>query len=119
MGKIRFVSDLEFSVLKALKAAEDCADIENDLNRINYTLTHGSEQTAWNLDYELRQKYPTIDVMLQVADILQIAPVSSYFATAKGVPSAKSNLRQDYWGIICDAAIKKSIEDCIDHIEYS
>ena len=71
MGKIRFVSDLESSVLKALKDAKDCADIKNDLDRIHYTITHGSEQTAWNLDYELRKKYPAIDIMLQAADALK------------------------------------------------
>ena len=122
MGTIHFVSDLESSALKALKDAEDCADIVNDLGRIYYTITHGSEQDARALDHELRQKYPAIDAMLRAADALQTTPILSYFATAKSVPSAKSNLQQDYWGIICDAAIskgiKKSIEDCIDHIDF-
>lgn len=122
MGTIHFVSDLESSALNALKDAEDCADIVNDLGRIHYTVTHGSEQNARALDHELRQKYPAIDAMLRAADALQTTPIPSYFATAKSVPSAKSNLQQDYWGIICDAAIskgiKKSIEDCIDHIDF-
>ena len=122
MGTIHFVSDLESSALKALKDAEDCADIVNDLGRIHYTVTHGSEQDARALDHELLQKYPAIDAMLRAADALQTTPIPSYFATAKSVPSAKSNLQQDYWGIICDAAIskgiKKSIEDCIDHIDF-
>ena len=122
MGTIHFVSDLESSALKALKDAEDCADIVNDLGRIYYTITHGSEQDARALDHELRQKYPAIDAMLRAADALQTTPIPSYFATTKSVPSAKSNLQQDYWGIICDAAIskgiKKSIEDCIDHIDF-
>ena len=122
MGTIHFVSDLESSALNALKDAEDCADIVNDLGRIHYTVTHGSEQDARALDHELRQKYPAIDAMLRAADALQTTPIPSYFATAKSVLSAKSNLQQDYWGIICDAAIskgiKKSIEDCIDHIDF-
>ena len=122
MGTIHFVSDLESSALNALKDAEDCADIVNDLGRIHYTVTHGSEQDARALDHELRQKYPAIDAMLRAADALQTTPIPSYFATAKSVPPAKSNLQQDYWGIICDAAIskgiKKSIEDCIDHIDF-
>ena len=53
MGTIHFVSDLESSALKALKDAEDCADIVNDLGRIYYTITHGSEQDARALDHEL------------------------------------------------------------------
>lgn len=123
MSTIYFVSDLESSTLKTLKDARDSADIVKDLGRINYTITRGSEQDARTLDHELQQKYPAIDAMLRTADNLQAAPVFSCFPTAKSIPSAKSNLRQDYWGIICDAAIKrgikKSIMDCIDHIEYS
>ena len=57
--------------LKALKDAEDCADILKDLGRIKYTIAHGSEQEARALDYELQQKYPAIDAMLQAADNLQ------------------------------------------------
>ena len=122
MGTIHFVSGLESLTLKALKDAEDCADILKDLGRIKYTIAHGSEQDARALDHEMLQKYPAIDAMLRAADALQTTPIPSYFATAKSVPSAKSNLQQDYWGIICDAAIskgiKKSIEDCIDHIDF-
>ena len=109
MGKIRFASDLEFSVLKALKDAEDCADIENDLNRINYTIAHGSDRAAWNLDYELRKKYPAIDIMLQAADALK-PPMSSCFMPAQDALSGKAALWQDYWGIICDVAISKALK---------
>ena len=121
MGKIRFVSDLESSVLKALKDAKDCADIKNDLDRIHYTITHGSEQTAWNLDYELRKKYPAIDIMLQAADALKPS-TSSYFTPVQDALSGKDALWQDYYGIICDVAIskgiKEGIENCIDHIDF-
>ena len=120
---IHFVSGLESLTLKALKDAEDCADILKDLGRIKYTIAHGSEQEARALDYELQQKYPAIDAMLQAADNLQATRIPLCFTTVKSGSSAKSNLQQDYWGIICDAAIKKGIkkrmEDCIDHIEYS
>ena len=70
MGTIHFVSGLESLTLKALKDAEDCADILKDLGRIKYTIAHGSEQEARALDYELQQKYPAIDAMLQAADNL-------------------------------------------------
>ena len=120
MGKIRFVSDLESSTLKALKDAKDCADIVNDLSRIRYTITHGAERDAWVLDYELRQKYPAINVMLQAADALKPS-TSSYFTPVQDALSGKDALWQDHWGIICDVAIskgiKESIEDCIDHID--
>ena len=68
MGTIHFVSGLESLTLKALKDAEDCADILKDLGRIKYTIAHGSEQEARALDYELQQKNPAIDAMLQAAD---------------------------------------------------
>lgn len=55
MGTIHFVSGLESLTLKALKDAEDCADILKDLGRIKYTIAHGSEQEARALDYELQQ----------------------------------------------------------------
>ena len=112
MGTIHFVSGLESLTLKALKDAEDCADILKDLGRIKYTIAHGSEQEA-----------RAIDAILQAADNLQATRIPLCFTTVKSGSSAKSNLQQDYWGIICDAAIKKGIkkrmEDCIDHIEYS
>lgn len=112
-----------YTAFVALKDAEDCADILKDLGRIKYTIAHGSEQEARALDYELQQKYPAIDAMLQAADNLQATRIPLCFTTVKSGSSAKSNLQQDYWGIICDAAIKKGIkkrmEDCIDHIEYS
>ena len=76
MGTIHFVSGLESLTLKALKDAEDCADILKDLGRIKYTIAHGSEQEARALDYELQQKYPAIDAMLQAADNLQATRIS-------------------------------------------
>ena len=97
MGTIHFVSGLESLTLKALKDAEDCADILKDLGRIKYTIAHGSEQEARALDYELQQKYPAIDAMLQAADNLQATRIPLCFTTVKSGSSAKSNLQQDYW----------------------
>ena len=79
MGTIHFVSGLESLTLKALKDAEDCADILKDLGRIKYTIAHGSEQEARALDYELQQKYPAIDAMLQAADNLQATRIPLCF----------------------------------------
>ena len=96
MGTIHFVSGLESLTLKALKDAEDCADILKDLGRIKHTIAHGSEQEARALDYELQQKYPAIDAMLQAADNLQATRIPLCFTTVKSGSSAKSNLQQDY-----------------------
>ena len=72
------------------------------------------------LDLELWEKYPAINAMLQIANSLPVRP-SQCASAAAGESPSKANLRQDYYSILCDTAvkknIKKSIEDCIDHIE--
>lgn len=74
------------------------------------------------LDREMRQKYPMIDYMLQVANHFP-AQAHSQGYCGKGITESpeKSNLEQDYWGILCDTAVKKKIkktlEGCIDRVE--
>lgn len=122
MGKIYFASDLRERTLKALMEAHDCADVKNDLDRIRWTIQRGTNEQAEYLDREMRQKYPMIDYMLQVADHFPVQAHSQGYC-GKGITESpeKSNLEQDYWGILCDTAIKKGIkkrlEDCIDHVE--
>lgn len=119
MGKIYFKADMENATLKVIKEAHDCAEIANDLIRIQRIIAIGTDEDALHLDLELRQKYPVIDTMLQIANSLPVQP-SQYAAAAAGESPRKANLRQDYYGILCDTAvkkgIKKSIEDCIDHV---
>ena len=68
----------------------------------------------------MRQKYPTIDYMLQVANHFPARPARYCVETAAS-SFEKSNLEQDYWGILCDTAVKKGIketlEGCIDRVE--
>ena len=120
MGKIYFTSDLEIQVLKTIKEAYDCADVKNDLDRIRWTIQYGTNGQAGYLDWEMRQKYPMIDYMLQVADHFSARPARYCVETAAS-SFEKSNLEQDYWGILCDTAVKKGIketlEGCIDRVE--
>ena len=120
MGKIYFASDLRERTLKALVEAHDCADVKNDLDRIRWMIQYGTNGQAGFLDWEMRKKYPMIDYMLQVANHFPARPARYCMETAAS-SLEKSNLEQDYWGILCDTAIKKgikrSIEDCVDHIE--
>lgn len=120
MGKIYFASDLRERTLKALVEAHDCADVKNDLDRIRWMIQYGTNGQAEYLDREMRQKYPTIDYMLQVANHFPARPARYCVETAAS-SFEKSNLEQDYWGILCDTAIKKeikrSVEDCVDHVE--
>ena len=66
---IYFVDGLNAMVVKALQDSSDWADILNDLRRIDDKLRCGSgtEEDAYELDYELRNKYPAIHAMLQIA----------------------------------------------------
>ena len=122
MGKIYFASDLRERTLKALMEAHDCADVKNDLDRIQWTIQYGMNEQTRALDREMRQKYPMIDYMLQVANHFPAQAHSPRYC-GKSITASpeKSNLEQDYWGILCDTAIKKGIkkrlEDCIDHGE--
>lgn len=122
MGNIYFTSDLEIQVLKAIKEAYDCADVKNDLDRIRWTIQRGTNEQAGYLDREMRQKYPMIDYMLQVANHFP-AQAHSQGYCGKGITESleKSNLEQDYWGILCDTAVKKKIKEtlerCIDRVE--
>jgi ribosomal protein L34E len=120
MKTICFVPELQEKTLKIIYEAHDCTEIAKDLYRINYINNFGSDEQARQLDNELRKKYPTISIMLNVGDSLQVVyqrPLNVYSASS----FEKARLKQDYWGILCDTAIKKgiknSIESCIDHIE--
>ena len=122
MGNIYFTPDLEIQVLKTIKEAYDCADVKNDLDRIRRTIQYGTNGQAGYLDREMRQKYPMIDYMLQVANHFP-AQAHSQGYCGKGITASpeKSNLEQDYWVILCDTAVKKGIketlEGCIDRVE--
>lgn len=119
MGKIYFASDLAERTLKALMEAHDSADVKNDLDRIQQTIQRGTNEQARALDQEMRQKYPMINYMLQTTNRFPARPTRYCVETAAS-SFEKSNLEQDYWGILCDTAIKKGIkrrlEDCIDHV---
>lgn len=110
MGKVYFVSDLREPTLKALVEAHDCADVKNDLDRIQWTIQCGTNEQAGNLDQEMRQKYPMIDYMLQTTDRFPARPARYCVETAAS-SLEKSNLEQDYWGILCDTAIKKELKE--------
>lgn len=122
MKTIHFKADMETATLKIINEAYDCAEAANDLLRIQNTIAYGTDEDAMCLDSELRRKYPAINAMLQIADSLPMQP-SQRVASASIESPSKANLRQDYYGILCDIAvkknIKKSIQDCIDYTEES
>lgn len=85
--------------------------------------SYGGVFAAAQLDRELREKYPMIDVMLDIANTMYsnpLLPPQDRQAHSEE-ERAISNLQQDYCGIICDTAVKKGvkqgIKDCIMSVE--
>ena len=107
---IYFYDDLVAKTVETIKESYDCADILNDLNRINQAITNIKLYGNWSLpdqlDRELRQKYPCIDNMVAFANSIPVP-----------VPRAKKY----YFIIIYDTAIKKelvhSIKEFIKNVD--
>ena len=125
---IHFFKTIQSRTLEIMIEAHDCADVLRDLNKIeqakaNLYTAYGGLFTANQLDRELRQKYPTIDMMLNLANAM--LPPSPPSQQTPQIWSKEeqviSNLNQDYRGILCDTAVKKglakSIKDCIESVD--
>ncbi len=121
---IYFNKDLIRSVLDLAKEAHDCADVLKDLDRINDAIANiqnydGLGQ-ARELDKELRDKYPCIDVMLGVAQTMSSGFSGQAQSSSYSLPEI-SKLNQDYHGIICGTAVKKGIvheiKDMIERVD--
>lgn len=123
---ITFYDGLFAKTLEIMKEVHDCSDILLDLDRIGQAkanvYSYGGVFAADQLDRELRQKYPTIDVMLNIANAMcsnSLLPQQSG-RNRTMEEAAIDNLQQDYCGILCDVAVKKgvkqSIEDCIENV---
>jgi hypothetical protein len=121
---IHFYENMIAEILKNVKESSDCAEICKDINRIKKAIAQvqncGDRFTANQLDRELRQKYPCIDGMLDVANSI---PCSSLQIT-KAYSSDEAvieSLWQDYYGILCGTAVKKgyvhSVEELIKYID--
>lgn len=121
---IYFYDELVAKIVETIKKAYDCADILNDLNRINHATAniklYGKWSAADHLDQELRQKYPCIDNMVDFANSIPVTVprVKKNYSPSETV---LSNLEQDYFGILCDTAIKKqmvhSIKEFIKNVD--
>ncbi len=109
---IYFYENLVTQTVDIVKSAYDCADILTDLNRIEQAKERvrvsGDWYTANQLDEELRQKYPYIDVMNKVADsfaVPSLQPAMQYSIYDAVIES----LTNDRYGILCGTAIKKGL----------
>lgn len=121
---IHFYNELVARTVETIKEACDCTEILNDLKRIDQAITNinlcGNLSVADQLDRELRHKYPCINNMIEFANSIPISEPrlkKNYSASE----AALSNLEQDYYGILCDTAIKKqmvhSIKEFIKNVD--
>ena len=131
---IYFHKNLVEEALKALRESPELSDISNELKIVwqqmkqvkysNLVLESDNNikmqklQQAKELNGIIRQKYPVIDNMLAVADLLfQKRPVSRRSVGAVETNEYKC-LEQDYYGILCHVLLKKrNIENIKEFIE--
>lgn len=109
---IYFENDIVTKTLETIKDTYECMDILKDLNQIEQTIEkvkfYGDWFEAEKLDRKLRQKYPCIDVMINIANSMRI-PLPRIKKNYSVSEAVISNLNQDYYGILCDTAIKKQL----------
>lgn len=100
---------------------KDLSDIDEHLNVLNINPTHAVIISAKNLDAHLLGKYPIITKLLEVGNKMSTQSPKSKNKFQTLAESLKSNLTQDYFGILCHVLIKKDIiktvEQFIDHVD--
>lgn len=112
---IHFDEKLFAKAIEVIKEAYYCADIRRDLDKIEHAKANtyfcGGILAANQLDQELRDKYPTINVMLNIANAMRSnpLPMPQTGQTYSEEEEAISNLQRDYCGILCDTAVKKEV----------
>ena len=126
--QIYFDEALFEKALETIKDARDYADVLRDLERIKQAEANVNSYMgvflADQLSRELRDKYETIGLMLNIADnmrsnpLLPLSPQDGQICSAE--EAAISNLEQDRCGILCDTIVKKgltqNIRNCIKSV---
>ena len=113
---IHFNPNLVSQAVKIAHEAHELSDVVNDINRIQAILSTTPTKEvlfeAKKLDDELRRRYPIIEKMLEIANHCSIVTVSPQSNT-QDLPEY-ANLKQDYFGILCDVLLKKEITTSIE-----
>ncbi len=115
---IYFYDPIIVKTLETIKDACDCKNILIDLSRIDQAkanvFLYDNVSAAHLLDQELRKKYSSIDAMISFAN--SIRPSAKQIGNLlSSSEAAISNLTQDYYGILYDAALKKGIVQDLKH----
>lgn len=118
---IYFYDDMIYKAEKYIHDSHELLDIKQDIDKIDFAMRNIQAlegiRYANELDKELRQKYPTINLMLNVANSLPIISENRQGVAKTESVRELSALQQDRCGIICHVLLKKnvvsSIEQCI------
>lgn len=106
---------------KQLHDVKEYMDIFNDLARIEQMLNSFNIEEAQKLDNELIEKYPTIKIMLTVADSLPKINSNKNVSPFTTQATVFDNLVQDKFGIYTHILLKsnyiKNIEDFITYVD--
>lgn len=109
-----FNKNLYAKALQIIKDAGDLHDVAIDLKRIEQLFSTKPSpevmQAAQILDNKLRHKYPTINIMINIANNVSVCNTSP--TDYKQAPF--EFLKTDYYGIICDTLLKKRIVSSIE-----
>ncbi len=123
---IHFNQEKVSKITKEIRELHDLADVLGDINKIEKAIfrigQYGDLQTARNLDIDLRNKYPSINKMIEIGTALRTT-INTNVTVLQNVREIDEieALKQDYYGILCDTAIKKGlihqIEQFIDRVD--
>lgn len=108
---IHFKEELVSKALQLIDA-HGLADAANDLGLIQSAIDgvklYGNTQSATILNEMLRRKYPTIKIMLDVANTMPRFKLGAATANHSDFTIIDA-LQQDRCGILCDVLLKKGI----------
>lgn len=127
--KEMYIIQAKEMIYKPFHQAEEIKEfigIRKDLDRIAQAGQHlhsnSGREAARQLDLELREKYPIINQMLDIANGIprKISSLCNSNSTRNSTREA-AYLQQDYYGILCYFLMKNKVigkvEECIDYVD--
>ena len=127
---IHFHKDLVQKSLKAIREAQELSEVSKDIDEVlrqmeqvsavNLTQEYDDNikllklRQAMSLDKTMREKYPVIDNMLNIAYGLGPKQTSSGTSFYTNETKEYQALEQDYYGILCHVLLKKGFTETIE-----
>lgn len=124
---IYFYQELVKTAEKNIHDLKELNDVRYDMDKIDKAMNDldsiEGKKKAYSLNIVMRNKYPTIDIMLNVGNMLKPnKKVSKFEISFNDLKSEEYKmLEQDKYGIVCDVLLKKniirSIEQFIERVD--